>query len=463
MILSRFRPGKQLAICWLILVCIIATSVAGANLFVHNLFVTLCLLSYTLCYYSWLARGGKLLSFYVFFVTYCLFSNLGQSLLDTFGLTNLIVGANMYDLHGYESVNNMLRFQSTCIAALNLGTILYTGKSNNVVSQKQLNDAYVINQPKWKYDSILDFILVICICFFTYQGLKMLILRQTLDYAAFFEMGRGQTQNRLTNYMDMLTIMLSLRCIFKGRRLKLIYGFYIISILIYMYVGARGLAIRYVATFLVTLPMVKPNLFKKKFWVIWFMGFIVSFSVLSVISNSRSSVLGSGFADNGGLKENIIGTIAEMGMSERPAIITIEAIDAGQRHYQTIASTILKALIPLSSQTSFCRRNSVALGDWVSHYVGSYHSGLGYSIVAEAYMNFDKFGWIFFLLWGYFICYAENRAYKNLLRGTFLWPIWQLTIVCTMVVFARGQFDHVQEVLRWGEYFLFYSLFTGKY
>lgn len=456
--LSWFRLNKQFAIIWLILIYVINVTVTGANLYIHNLFVLLCLVSYALCYYSWLSYGGKFLSFYVFFLTYCFFSNLGQSILDTLGLTNLIVGANMYDLHGYEAVNKMLQFQSMCIAALNLGTILYTSKPANVISQTQLNDAYVINQPKKSYDTVFDIVLVICICYFTYEGIKMLLLRQSFDYAAFFEMGRGQTQNRLTNYMDLLTIMLSLRCIFKGRNLKLIYGFYLFSILIYMLIGARGLAIRYVATLLVTLPMVKPSLFQKKYWLVWIIGFIFSFSILSVISNSRGSILGSGFQDNGGITDNIIGTVAEMGMSERPAIITIEAINSGHRHYQTISSTIIKALIPLSSQTSFCQQNSVALGDWVSHYVGSYNSGLGYSIVAEAYMNYDKFGWLFFLLWGYFICYAENRAYKNLLQGKYLWSIWQLTIVCTMIVFARGQFDHIQEVLRWGEYFLIYSL-----
>lgn len=456
--ISLSRPNKQFAVIWLILVFIINVTVTDANIYSHNLFVILCLASYALCYYSWLSYGGKFLSFYVFFVTYCLFSNLGQSLLDTLGLSSFIAGVNMYDLHGYESVNNMLRFQSMCIAALNFGTITYTSKPDNVVSQKQLNDSFILNQQKKSYDTIFDIILVICICYFLLQGVKMLVLRQSLDYASFFEMGRGQTQNRLTLYMDLFTIMISLRCIFKGRNLKLIYGFYLFSIIIYMYIGARGLAIRYVASLFVTLPMVKPNLFVKKYWAVWIIGFIFGFSLLSVISNSRSSVLGSGFSDHGGLTENVIGTVAEMGMSERPAIITIEAIDAGHRHYQTIACTIIKALIPLSSQTNFCKRNSVALGDWVSNYVGSYHSGLGYSIVAEAYMNFDKYGWLFFLIWGYFLSYAENRAYKNLLRGKYLWSIWQLTIVCTMIVFARGQFDHIQEVLRWGEYFLIYSL-----
>lgn len=399
-----------------------------------------------------------MLSFYIFFVGYCMMSNLGQSIIDASGLSHLLFKLTVYDLNGYLAINDMLRFQFICIAALNLGSAIYLSKPGRVVTIQMQRDNYQYNLPKEKHDDLFDVIMLVSMIFFIYQCFHMVVLRQSYDYATFFELGRGQTQNRLTSYMDFAVVILSMRCIFRGRRLKLVYGFYFLSIVLYMYVGARGLAIRFVAMALTTLPFVRPDLFRKRYIAFWIIGFIMSFSVLSVISSSRSSVLGSSTGANEGLGMNIVNTVAEMGLSERPPILTIQAINNGQEHYQTIASTLLKAWVPFTSSTNFSQRNSVTLGDWVSDYAGSYHSGLGSSIVAEAYMNFDWFGWIFFLVWGLFITYAENKAYRDLINGKYLYSLWLLTLICTLVVFARSEFAHAQEVLRWGEYFFIYRL-----
>lgn len=459
--LSKIFASLPFGIIWFCINLVLSEIISDKSLFTHNTFTLLCFASYLLCLNNWLSRGCKLFSFYVFFVAYCMLSNLGQSLMFYFpGLESLLT---TYLVEDFGDIVSMLRFQSICIAALNLGTVIYLSNSKNVVTVRMQQTAYRIKKNSSKYDKYLDVVLFSCMTYFLFVCIKMVIMRQTMSYAAFFEAGRGQSQNVLINYADFFVIILSLRNIFNGRRIKAIYIYYALYIILYMMVGSRGLAIRYLAITLSTLPFVYPHLFTKKYNVIWIFSGLVGFYALNVISNTRSSSLNSnGNSESMDLMDGVIGTVIEMGRTQQPAVVAVYAIDHGHRNIYTIPSSILKAFFPLFSSTEFSRHNTVNLSDWVTDYAGIKGYGLGFSCIADAYVNFGRVGWIFFLFWGFFITFAENYAYHKLLFGNSILAFWLLTIVVTMIVYARDEFYRLQETLRWGLYLFIFSLVMRK-
>ena len=429
----------------------------------HNLYVALCLISYGMCFSHWIKAGGKLLSFYIFFVGYCFFCNLGQSFLYMMGVPDFML--NVYTADDFHYIVDMLRFQLLCISALSLGTSLYLRKSHRMVTfDMQLESYKSGTHHRSKYDSILDVVMYGCMVYFLFECLNMIILRQSYDYMTFFEMGRGQTQNVLVSSMDFLVIILSVRSIYQKRNVNVIYFFYFAYIVSYMLVGSRGLSIRYVALTFSTMPFVYPNLFKKRFWAFWIVGFLFAFGFMSFISSTRGTKLGIASQYNETALNSLLLTFAEMGSSERPAVLTIEASEYAGSNYLTIPCTVMKGFLPFFSNLDFCKQNTIQLGDWISHYAGSDHSGLGYSCVAEAFVNFGWLGWLFFLFWGWFICFAENRANRELMRGNSILGLWLLAVLCTMVPYARSEFGRILSVLRWGEYLFVLSLLvnTGK-
>lgn len=459
--LGKIIASLPFGIIWFCLNLALAEIISDHSLFTHNTFTLLCFISYLLCLNNWLSRGCKLFSFYVFFVAYCMLSNLGQSLMYYIpGLESLL---NTYLAEDFGDIISMLRFQSTCIAALNLGTVIYLSNAKNIVTVRMQEAAYRIRKNTGKYDNYLDIVLFSCMTYFLLVCIKMFIMRQTMSYAAFFEAGRGQSQGILINYADFFVILLSIRNIFNGRRVKTIYVFYALYIVLYMMVGSRGLAIRYLAITLSTLPFVYPNLFSKKYNIVWIFTALVGFYALNVISNTRSSTISSNNTSNSlSLMDGVTGTIIEMGRTQQPAVVAVYAIDHGHRNIYTIPSSILKAFLPLFSGTDFGSKNTMNLSDWVTDYAGIKGYGLGFSCIADAYVNFGHLGWLFFLFWGFFITFAENYAYHKLLFGNSILAFWLLTIVVTMIVYARDEFSRLQETLRWGLYLFIFCTLVRK-
>lgn len=131
-------------------------------------------------------------------------------------------------------------------------------------------------------------------------------------------------------------------------------------------------------------------------------------------------------------------------------------------NYQTIFSTIIRAIIPLSSHIPSIKVNNVVLSEWITDYANNRSSGLGFSCIGELYVNFGQLGWIFMLLYGYFIAYAENESYKRIIRGDLLYPLVLLTFLCTMVPWARSEFVRCINVVRYGVYLLIGKFLLGK-
>lgn len=87
----------------------------------------------------------------------------------------------------------------------------------------------------------------------------------------------------------------------------------------------------------------------------------------------------------------------------------------------------------------------------MSHKVGIL--GFGFSYIAEAYLNYGWFGWIFILLYGILIARLENMAYQDIMNGCFF-KITFLLWLAKQVFFARAD-------LCLGENYIEYMIFTA--
>lgn len=153
--------------------------------------------------------------------------------------------------------------------------------------------------------------------------------------------------------------------------------------------------------------------------------------------------------------ENLQDTISEMGSSEIPAVYTIKYVNGGGFLYQTILYTLLHGFLPTSVMDVLgLSVHNVSLSTWVTEYANHTYSGLGYSFIAEAYMNYGKVGWIFVMIYGWFIAMAENSAYKRIIEGKYLYATVMLAILSQQIFYARANLVLIDTYYRYSVYIL---------
>lgn len=440
---------------WLIVTLVLSQSITVANEHTHRIFVIVNLVSYFLCYYNWLTAGCRLASAYIFFVTYCMMSNLGQSILYAAMVPDELL--SVYTLVNFDGIVKLLRFEATCIAGLSLGTALYVKKPERCVSIQELKDAKPTGGGN---DNLLSILLYVCLGYFVFFMAEMIVLRQSLTYAEMFDEAR-RNQGLIYGFINLGYLMLSMYFLFQDKHTKLIMFSNLFVALGYLYIGSKGKALPSLCILLLTVPVIRPNWFLGRKKVVWIIGSILAFATLSLFTSMRSQSVGSITVETN-LATNFLGTMSEMGYSMRAASLTIESVDGGTPMYQTILFTFIRALIPFSSNISIIDQADFNLSNWITDYAGSFNSGIGFSCVGELYMNYGWFAFLFTVLWGFFISYAENHAYKLISQNKFLFALILLAIVCTLILWARDEFIRVQGVLRSSLYLLIISLFITK-
>lgn len=445
------QSSMSFSILWLMLLLVFSTAsfFPDSNFFAHVLYSFLGLLSYIFCITTWLRSGNRAVSLFLVFILYMLFSHLGQTLLYSLGFTDKLL--SLYDWCSETSVTQMLRFHMLCPAALNVGVAFYFKRHNKNISLFKQIQEYHENTKLNKYQQgfALDALLLSSILFALYSAVKFWQLRQTMSYSDFYDTLSGS--NSLFKSISLvLSVTIGIVYVYKCRYQKLIYTSWLLIALIYLIGGSRGSAIPYVGALLVMVPVTHSYLFignKKYFWLV--LGF-VAFSLLSVISSNRTGKLGAdALVSDQSVFENAIGTMAEMGGSALPSVLSMEACNFGQLpHYQTNIFFLLACFLPADLVELVTGIPNVQLAREITDYAGSTWSGLGYSCVAEAYVNYGWFGWIWFILYGYVIVLLECSAYKLILQRKYFIASLFIYILCSAIFYARAPIYYVQSAAR---------------
>lgn len=419
-------------------------------------------ISYVLCIYHWVKCGNRITSLFCFFIVYCFFSNAGQSLLYALRFPDEFLP--VYHLHSMADICRMLRYQAIAAAALFLGSASLLNSKHNKGSQNLVS---CYSSSEWNStipSPFLRFLFVLTSIFMLYTAVNMLTMRHVMDYSEFYAEGRGSLWGWFGNLISYLNMGLSIYYIMNKHHVKLIYLYLLFLVAVFMITGARSGAIPYVGIIMVMFPLSNPSLFKRKYIPVW-IAVVLSFMILmNLIQMNRTYTLSaSDILKPEELIQGVTGAVSEMGLSERPPIITISAVESGSTpHYQTILAGLIQAFIPFSSHFTFVEENTLALTTWVTDYIGEDRFGLGYSFIAETYMNYGRFGVIFCLIYGYLIAFLEIKAYQGFSEHKFLLPIIILIFLCIQVFWARGKFASCINYLRWCEILGIFYLFIKK-
>lgn len=443
------------AIVWFVISAFCSLLFSGSSSSVHSVLILFTTISYALCVYTWVKSGCRLVSVYVFFVVYAFVCNCAQSLLYVFGVPYEYL-TSYWNL-SVEGVTYAFRFQLLCVAALNLGTCLALTQRGNNVSTAEMVSWYESKQKKEdKLDKYLFPFLIICLLGSLFAAFEIARVRSSMSYQEWMYGGHNDVETRF--YFSYFYAFVSLRYVFKKQHTLLIYASWSFFIGLFMMLGLRTQAIPYITFFLITLPVTNSNLFKKKLIPIWIVGAFFFVIFLGIISSTRTE--GSVDLSQSGNESTAVSfyvALADVGASAETIGLTMNECDKGMPHYQSILYSIITVIprrvlkLPeeLFQMSGWQAMSSP--GSFMSHKVGLL--GFGFSYIAEAYLNYGWFGWIFILIYGFGIARLENMAYQDIMKGYFF-KITFLLWLAKQVFFARAD-------LCLGENYIEYMVFTA--
>lgn len=438
------------SIIWLFIAIILSIfTTSNSNLYTHLLLVLANIYSYYRCIRIWGSNGNNYLSLYTFFILYMCASNLGQSIVS-------IIPSSMNELSIYEEFNideiiSALRFQLLCVSCIGLGTSLYIGK-NSVTTNELISHFNNTSSQSFKSQRFIKFLFWGSICLVLIDAASYFLLRQTMGYLDAYnerQLGGIPFYMQLSNW---LVILLSFYFIFTKRYIKQILFIFIFLILLFLSCGNRALTIKYLGFLFILYPIIYPKYFQKKFIIIWIIIGIFFFALLSTVSSIRNDVGTSLQLANGQMtiSELFLESLAEMGGSVNTLIYTMDAIESGVRHHLTELYFIITATTTSKLSDFLGLSNEyLPLSEWVGEYAGIRNYGLGYSCLAEWFMNYGWYGCIYAGLYGYIITMAECISYKKIIKGEYLISAVLLTFLCSQIFYARST--------------LFYSLFDVRF
>lgn len=438
---------------WLIIAFILCTiTINSSSYIVHAVLVVANIYSYFRCISIWKSKGNSLLSLYTFFILYMCASNLGQSVISLLPYT--MDKLSIYESFSIQEIIAALRFQLLCVAAMGLGTAFYIDRHRCNYSAQLLRDQFVrTSESRFPTQPILKAVFFVTILLVFLDAVSYLLMRQTMGYMdAYTE----RQMDGIPMYMQLanwLVMVLAFYFAYTKRYPKLIIILFLILVCTFLVCGNRSLTIKYLAFLMLLCPIVYPKYFKRKYWLLWgalIVGFLAS---LSLISSARNDVgfamqLSSGQESFGDM---LLASLSEMGSSAQTLVYTMKAIGEGFQHHLTEAFFMVTAIT--SSKLCYIigiGNEYLPLGEWVGDYAGIHGYGLGYSCVAEWFMNYGWLGCLFAGLYAYLITMFECVSYKNILRGRYLVPAVLLTLLSTQIFYARSSMFYALFDVRFG-------------
>ena len=354
--------------------------------------------------YSSLKNGQKLISPYIIFLIVLYVFHVGQSLIYPFD----IVSKN--DLVGFMGITIADVFSAqlvsfSFIAFFQIGALLYKPKK----CVNAYDDAVTAQQEK-RLTRIGWFIAIISVYPYYQELISNAILSLTRGYGALYE---GEVKIGLANLQTVIAdyFIPSIICLYIGYRRKNAIRIILTSILLFnsliiLITGGRSEAVIILGLLLVLRNyLVKP--FTRKNLVAIGGCAVIVLMLLSSIAQMRSNTnrslkdtfkISSNKEDSNG----VVSAIGEMGGSMFCQIWTKEIISqTGDYRYGSSYAYAFTSIIPnLGFWSLHPAKVHADLGSWLTSQKGLTF-GTGYSMVAEAYINFGYFGFLIMMLWGY--------------------------------------------------------------
>ena len=347
--------------------------------------------------YLWVKMGNSLISPFFFFLLCLYLFSFGQSMLYPFRILSY------RDLYYSESID--LLFKAQCYTLIFLNSFQIGALNANKGISKYVADCRDYNFPL--LETIGWFLFVISFYPYMQGKLSTLQFAMTYGYDALYDRelsyGLDTANSFIGSYFIPSTICLYIANA-KNRYARIsIFALWTLLIAIMLMIGGRTRSVILMSMMLILYNyFVKP--FKKQQLIGLVLGGMLVMSLLSFIANTRNEENKSFDIDiNELLKTNsVTNTVAEMGTTMFCMIHTMDYVpeDEDYRYGKTYLYSFTTLIPNLGFWKEHPAKKEANMGDWLTNKMGLDY-GTGFSMVAEAYINFGVFGFVVFYLFGF--------------------------------------------------------------
>lgn len=403
---------------------------------------TVGLIQFVFSIYLSLQNGQKLISPYVIFLIVMYIFQTGQSMMYPFDIVT------KRDLVGFYGITNAGVFSAQLVsfsflAFFQIGSLVYSPKSGRKTA---LN-------PKYEYQNrriiqIGWFLAIISIYPYYDELIQRAILSMLRGYGALYQ---GEAKIGIANIQGILAdyFIPALICFFIGYRTSKKKRLAIIAVLllncaIILVTGGRTEAVIIMALILILQNYLVKSFTKKDMVIIGAAGMMV-LVLLAGISKMRTNTsrnIEDTFSFQSDDNENAITeAISEMGGTMFCQIWTEEIISqTGDYRLGSSYAYSLTSIIPnLGFWTIHPAKEHANLGHWLTKEKGL-SFGTGYSMVAEAYINFWYFGALFMAMLGYFATAIFGRLNNAIKLGNIAFIAFILVFFWFSLKIPRNSF-----------------------
>lgn len=354
---------------------------------------------------SWYKCANRLFSPYIFFLIVLYVFSFGQSLLYPFGLIS--EKRDLYEvyssIYGF-TVSDIFQAQRQTLLML---AMFHIGGLSTIFRQNYSCPNYVnyYSNDNSRLKHIGWGLFIISVIPYTIDLVSDMVTSLSMGYGAIYG---GEPKIGINNIWSFIGAYFipSIICLFIAYKdhKKIRNTFLIIMLLISLAIlitGGRSRAVILLCLVVILYDYLIKKFSKKQIFIVLICG-IILLQVLAIIASTRTASIDERsynvqFANNAAVE-----AIAEMGWTQFCLIESMKFVPADEdyrygRSYLYAFTTIIPNLGFWEYHPAKLESN---LGEWLTNKLGT-NFGTGFSMCAEAWVNFGNLGFLLFYLWGF--------------------------------------------------------------
>ncbi len=407
-------------------------------------------LQYAVSYLSWQAAGKRLISPYFIFLSVAYVFLFGQSMLYPFGLIS-----EERDL--YENYTSIFAFGVVdiykaqvqtllCLSVFHIAGLRYALKKTKEKAGGAVPAVRAIRQ-RARMKRLGWTLFAVSIVPFAFDTVQDMVQSMTYGYGTLYGTDVKIGWANTLSFVAALFVP-SVICLFivykdkRGVRLFLT-SLLLLVVLAILMTGGRSNAVIILSLLAILYQyLVKP--FTKKALLVGAVGGFFFLQVLAYIAETRNSSHGfqvdkTAVADNAA-----VNAIAEMGWTQFCLIKCMQIVpeEQGFRYGKSYLYSLTTVIPNMGFWKIHPAKRESGLGDWLSDYLGV-NFGTGFSMTAEAWVNFGAFGFLIFYLWGALLGRLFGRIEQTMKRGDLALLAFLLIVFWFCLKIPRNSFVNV--------------------
>jgi len=376
------------------------------------------LLQFVYICYSWYKAEKSLVNGYILFIIAFYAFNLGQPILEAFESV-----APSKSILGRFDVRYDQFFEASYIGMLFIG-MMHCGAlisiKRNVVAIK--NDALQASKMIISIYRVSIFFLILSFPFYIYELVNNLQIVFRFGYMALYDNALNRVPKivqMISAYYEPAMMALVFSSLYLKKNRPYILSIAALTVLLPpLLLGGRSNAGIFIGLFLVIYSLFHKINFKQLAFI--GVGIFATFVLFAYIVQTRTSAINDKQSFSSTMQEidNPISlTLSEMGWSMTPLCWCLDIYP--ERMDYRMGDSFIYSFTTIVPNLGFWKYHPAKihseLGEWLRDYKNLTY-GPGFSLTAEAYVNFGYLGFLFFILYGYIIAKVYryiNKKYMN--------------------------------------------------